>query len=66
MKWIRYVIAAITLFLGIGSTATGEAVFQLTAGISLLPIGTTSFGFAGVVSRLDKLASSLTDFRGQR
>ena len=55
MKWILYAVSAITLFLGIGTVIAGPAVFQQTAGIVLLLIGTTSFGFAVVVSRLDKL-----------
>ena len=56
MKWILYGVSAITLFLGIGTTIAGEAVFQETAGIILLLIGTTSFGFGAVVGRLDRLA----------
>ena len=55
MKWILYAVSAITLFLGIGTIIAGEAVFQQTAGIILLLIGTTSFGFAAVVSRLDNI-----------
>ena len=55
MKWILYAVSAITLFLGIGTTAAGEAVFQQTAGIILLLIGTSTFGFAVVVGRIDKL-----------
>ena len=56
MKWILYGVSAITLFFGIGTTIAGEAVFQQTAGIILLLIGTTSFGFGAVVGRLDGLA----------
>ena len=56
MKWILYAVSAVTLFLGIGTTIAGPAVFQETAGIILLLIGTTSFGFGAVVGKLDKLA----------
>ena len=56
MKRILYGVSAIALFLGIGTTIAGEAVFQQTAGIILLLIGTTSFGFGAVVGRLDRLA----------
>ena len=59
MRWILYAVSAITLFLGICTTAAGEAVFQQTAGIILLLIGTTSFGFAAVVGRLDQIVRLL-------
>ena len=59
MKWILYAVSAITLFLGIGTTIASEAVFQQTAGIILLLIGTTSFGFAVVVGRLDQIVRLL-------
>ena len=65
MKWILYAASAITLSLSIGTTIADEAVFQQTAGIILLLIGTSTFGFAVVVSRLDRVVN-LMDPRGTR
>ena len=56
MKWILYAVSGVTLFLGIGTTIAGGAIFQQTAGIVLLLVGTTSFGFAVVAGKLDRLA----------
>ena len=56
MKWILYAVAVVALFVGIATTIAGPAVFQETVGSILLLIGTTSFGFAVVAGKLDKLA----------
>ena len=55
MKWLLYAIASGAFLFGIGVIGAGPLVFQQTAGIILVLIGTTSLGFAVVVGRLDKI-----------
>ena len=56
MKWVLYAIALASAFFGIIAMVSGAFVFQQTAGIIMLLIGSTSFGFWAVVGRLDRLA----------
>ena len=56
MKLALYVVAAIGIVLGVIITFTGFGIFQSTAGLVLLLVGTSSLGFAVVLGRLDKLA----------
>ena len=56
MKWTLYVIAVLGIVLGLVITFTGFGIFQSTAGLVLLLVGTSSLGFAVVVGRLDRLA----------
>lgn len=58
MKWLLYVIAALAILLGVIVIFGAFGVFQETAGLILLLVGTSSLGFAVVVGRLDKLAKS--------
>lgn len=58
MKWLLYVIAALGILLGVIVIFGAFGVFQETAGLILLLVGTSSLGFAVVVGRLDKLAKS--------
>ena len=56
LKWILYSISAVATLLGIAMISGAAAIFQETAGLILLLIGTMSFGFGAVVGKLDKLA----------
>ena len=56
MKFILYGVAAIAILIGVVTIVSGFGVFQQTAGLLLLLIGTTSLGFAAVIGRLEKLA----------
>ena len=56
MKWILYAVAVVAVLIGVLTTVSGFGVFQQTAGLILLLVGTTSFGFAAVIGKLDRIA----------
>ena len=47
MKWVLYATALASAFFGIIAMVSGAFVFQQTAGIIMLLIGSTSFGLRG-------------------
>ena len=56
MKWVLYAVATVAIVLGFVVIFGAFGVFQETAGLIILLVGTSSLGFAVVVGRLDRLA----------
>ena len=55
MKWILYVVAVVASLIRVLTAVSGFGVFRQTAGLILLLVGTTSFGFAAKIGKLDRI-----------
>ena len=56
MRLILYIIAAIAALFGVTIVVSGFGVFQQSAGLILVLIGTSTFGFAYLGGKLDRIA----------
>ena len=56
MKWVLYAIAGLAVLVGVIGMTQSEGVFHETVSALMILVGTSSFGFAVITSKLDTLA----------